>query len=107
MSSFLADNLSSFCLFSYIYWLRSSFINIFFSALAPRATFPLPFDDWTSPYRMICRAFSALFRAFVDVLRATLWGCPVPLQSQPSPIKPEPRCLVNGILAQFPMGRKR
>jgi len=58
-------------------------------------------------HRTICRVFSASVWTSVPSLRATLWGCPVPRPSLPSQAKPEPRCLVKRILAQFPAGRKR
>ncbi len=104
MSLFLSGKLSFFLLFSYTFRLRSSFINIFFSVLAPHATFPLRRDDGNSlaPDNLSC-----IFRVGLGIrpfLPATPWGCRAP---HPSKASSKTRYVVNRILAEFPAGRKR
>jgi len=103
MSPFLSGKLSFVRLFSYTFRLRSSFINIFFSGLAPGATFPLRRHDGTSP---TSDNLSCVFRVGLGIrpfLRVTRWGCRA-LHPQ---AKPEPRFLVNRNLGHFPTGRKK
>jgi hypothetical protein len=74
--------------------------------LVPRDFSP-PLRRWDVP---ASDDLSCVFRVGLDIrhtLRATLWGGPVPRPSLPFQAKPEPRGVVNKILAQFPTGRKR
>ena len=82
MSLFISVKVSSFCLFSYTFRLRSSFINIFFFVPALNATNPPPPRPWNFPLRwMICPVFFASVWAFVLSL-----GDPVgALRSAPVP----------------------
>ena len=94
-----------FCLFSYTFRLRSSFINIFFHGSPPGATFPPPPRPWPPLRRMIGPAFPRRsgHSSFPP-------GHPVGVPRSPPlaypQAKPEPRCLVNIILGHFPTGRK-
>ena len=81
-------------------------VNFFFFVLVPRDFSP-PLRRWDVP---ASDDLSCVFRVGLDIrhtLRATLWGGPVPRPSLPFQAKPEPRGVVNKILAQFPTGRKR
>ena len=80
--------------------------NLFLFCARPPRLFSSPSTMGPPLHRIICRAFSASVRAFVNLLRATVGGCPVPRRSLPSQAKPEPRGVVNRNLAQFPAGRK-
>ena len=108
MSLFSSVKLSQFCLFSYTFRLRSSFINIFFSqcSLPPRlcpsvATMGLPLR------RIICPAFSASVWAFVLSSGRPGGGAALPTRPHPPKGKPEPRCLVNRNPGGFPTRRKK
>jgi hypothetical protein len=66
MSLFISVTVSSFCLFSYTFRLRSSFINIFFSVRAPNASILPPPRPWNVPLLwMICSVSFASVWAFV------------------------------------------
>jgi hypothetical protein len=82
MSLLISVTVSSSCLFSYTFRLRSSFINIFFFVPALNATNPPPPRPWNFPLRwMICPVFFASVWAFVLSL-----GDPVgALRSAPVP----------------------
>jgi hypothetical protein len=82
-------------------------LTSFFLGLARRTTFASPSTLGPPLRRTICRAFPAFVWAFIHVLGASVWDGPVPHPSLPSQANPEPRCLVNRILAKFPTGRKR
>jgi hypothetical protein len=104
MLLFPSVKLSSFCLFSYTFRLRSSFINIFFRARPPEPLFPSAATIKPPLRRIICPAFSASVWAFVLSSGQPAGGAALPTHPQG---KPEPRCLVNIILGGFPTGRKR
>jgi hypothetical protein len=107
MSLYLSDNLSYFRLFSYTFRLRSSFINIFFSGLAPHATLPLRRHHGTSPAP---DNLSSVFRVGPGIRPfppADPVGMPRPPPLPTLQGKPEPRCLVKRYLGHFPTSRKR
>ena len=80
---FFSGNMSCFCLFSYTFRLRSSFYNIFFSGLAPHATFPLRSGDRTFPASDNLSCVFAVDRGIRHFLQAPQRGCRVPRPSLP------------------------
>ena len=107
MSLFISVNVSSFCLFSYTFQLRSSIINIFFFVPVPNATLLPPPRPWNLPLRwMICSVFFASAWAFVLSPRRPGGGAAFRARPSHTSLIQSPPALSTEFLPYFvPVGR--